>query len=163
MSYFSIHLILSCNCILILFKKKKKKKKKKQEKKTVKSDMLNKSSPKIQQCETLSHEFLSCFILKYTYNPPFGIIVRVFGNGLGDWGSIPGQELPKTQKMVLDAFLLNTQYYKVWIKGKWRNPGKVVAPRYSSYWKGTLQVALNYGWPTYLTYIIQLLPLAAIY
>ena len=26
--------------------------------------------------------------------------------------------IPKTQKMVLDASLLNTQHYKVWIKGK---------------------------------------------
>ena len=42
---------------------------------------------------------------------------RVFTNGLGDWGSIPGQVIPKTQKMVFDAALLNTQYYKVRIKG----------------------------------------------
>ena len=42
----------------------------------------------------------------------------VFADSLGDWGSIPGQVIPKTQKMVLDAALLNTQYYKVWIKGK---------------------------------------------
>ena len=33
---------------------------------------------------------------------------RVFTNGLGDWGSIPAQVIPKTQKMVLDAALLNT-------------------------------------------------------
>ena len=45
-------------------------------------------------------------------------MVRVSANGLGDWGSIPGRVIPKTQKMVLDAFLLDTQYYKVWIKGK---------------------------------------------
>ena len=38
---------------------------------------------------------------------------RVFANGLGNWGSIPGQVIPKTQKMVLDATLLNTQHYKV--------------------------------------------------
>ena len=31
---------------------------------------------------------------------------RVFANGLGDQGSIPGQVIPKTQKMVLDATLL---------------------------------------------------------
>ena len=43
---------------------------------------------------------------------------RVFTNGLGDWGSIPGQVIPKTQKMVLDIALINTQHYKVWIKGK---------------------------------------------
>ena len=38
-------------------------------------------------------------------------MVRVFANGPGDLGS-------KTQKMVLDASLLNTQHYKVQIKGK---------------------------------------------
>ena len=43
---------------------------------------------------------------------------RVFANGLGDLGSIPSQVIPKTQKMVLDASLLNTQQYKVGIKGK---------------------------------------------
>ena len=42
---------------------------------------------------------------------------RVFANGLGDWGSIPAWVIPKTQKMVLDATLLNTQHYKIRIKG----------------------------------------------
>ena len=46
------------------------------------------------------------------------MVVRVFANGLEDLGSIPGQVIPKTQKMVLDASLLNTQYYKVRVKGK---------------------------------------------
>ena len=36
----------------------------------------------------------------------------------GDLGSIPGQVIPKTLKMVLDTSLLNTQQYKVCIKGK---------------------------------------------
>ena len=35
-----------------------------------------------------------------------------------DRGSIPGQVIPKTQKMVLDASLLNTKQYKVGIQGK---------------------------------------------
>ena len=43
---------------------------------------------------------------------------RVFANSPGDWGSIPGPVTPKTQKMVLDVTLLNTQHYKVRIKGK---------------------------------------------
>ena len=38
--------------------------------------------------------------------------------GLGDWGSISGWVLPKTQKMVLDTSLLKTQHYKVRFKGK---------------------------------------------
>ena len=43
---------------------------------------------------------------------------RVFANGPGDLGSIPGRDIPKTPKMVLDAALLNTQHYKVRINGK---------------------------------------------
>ena len=50
---------------------------------------------------------------------------RVFANGLGVLGSIPGQVIPKTQKMVLDATLLNTQHYKVRVK--WSNTEKGVA------------------------------------
>ena len=36
----------------------------------------------------------------------------------GDQGSIPGWIIPKTQKMVLDATLFNTQHYKVRNKDK---------------------------------------------
>ena len=43
---------------------------------------------------------------------------RVFTTGPRDRGSIQGRVISKTQKMVLDAALLNTQYYKVQIKGK---------------------------------------------
>ena len=42
-------------------------------------------------------------------------MVRVFAHGPGDLCSIPDQVIPKTQKMVLDASLINTQ---VRIKGK---------------------------------------------
>ena len=42
----------------------------------------------------------------------------MFTNSPRDWGSIPGQVIPKTQKMVLDSALLNTQHYKIRIKGK---------------------------------------------
>ena len=47
-----------------------------------------------------------------------GLVSRVFANGPGDQGSIPGRVIPKTLKMVLDTSLLNTQQYKVRIKGK---------------------------------------------
>ena len=47
-----------------------------------------------------------------------GLVGRVFANGLGDLGSIPGRVIPKTLKMVFDTYLLNTQQYKVHIKGK---------------------------------------------
>ena len=46
------------------------------------------------------------------------MMVRVFANGPGDLASIPGRVITKTQKMVLDAPLPNTQQYKVGIKGK---------------------------------------------
>ena len=39
--------------------------------------------------------------------PDIGLAVRVFANGPVDQGSIPGRVIPKTQKMVLDASLLN--------------------------------------------------------
>ena len=52
----------------------------------------------------------------YVYRA-IGLMSKVFANGLGDQGSIPGQVIPKTQKMVLGVALLNTDSYKVWIKG----------------------------------------------
>ena len=39
----------------------------------------------------------------------FGLVGRVFANGLGDLGSIPGRVIPKTLKMVLDTYLFNAQ------------------------------------------------------
>ena len=43
---------------------------------------------------------------------------RVFANGQGDRASMSGRVIPKIEKMVLDTSLLNTQHYKVCIKGK---------------------------------------------
>ena len=51
-------------------------------------------------------------------NQLIGLMGRVFANGPGDLGSVPGHVIPKTLKMVLDTSLLNTQQYKVRIKGK---------------------------------------------
>ena len=47
-----------------------------------------------------------------------GLIGRVFTNGPGDRGSVPGRVIPKIKKMLFDAALLNIQHYKVQIKGK---------------------------------------------
>ena len=52
------------------------------------------------------------------FHRDIGPAVRVFANGPGDLGSIPGRVIPKTLKMVLDTTLLNTQHYKVRFKGK---------------------------------------------
>ena len=46
------------------------------------------------------------------------LMSRVFANCPGDWGSIPSYIILKTREMVLAAALLNTQHYKVRIKGK---------------------------------------------
>ena len=49
----------------------------------------------------------------------FGLMSGIFADDPGDRGSIPGQVIPKTQKMVPDVALLSTQHYKVRvIKGK---------------------------------------------
>ena len=89
--------------------------------------------------------------------PDIGLAVRVFANGPGDLGSIPGRVIPKTQKMVLDASLLNTQHYKVRIKGKVEQSREGVAPSptpwCSSYRKGSLRVTLNYGRQLYFTWL----------
>ena len=47
-----------------------------------------------------------------------GLVGRVFANGPGHLGLIPGRVIPKTLKMVLYTSLLNTRQYKVHIKGK---------------------------------------------
>ena len=47
-----------------------------------------------------------------------GPVGRVFTNGLGDLGSIRGRIIQNNLKMLLDTSLLNTQNYKVRIKGK---------------------------------------------
>ena len=84
-------------------------------------------------------------------------MVRVFTRCSEDQRSISGQVIPKTQKMILDVSLLNTQNRKVRIKDKWSNPEKGVATSSTncccSYWKGGLWVTLDYSWPIYNIYI----------
>ena len=46
------------------------------------------------------------------------LVGRVFANGPGDLGLIPGRVIPKTLKVVLDTPLLNSQQYKVRIESK---------------------------------------------
>ena len=70
---------------------------------------------------------------------------REVANGPGDIGSIQGRVIPKTLKMVHDASLLNTQQYKVHIKGKVeqsreRNSG-VVAIEKGAFWSPSTTVA----------------------
>ena len=96
----------------------------------------------------------SCYTLKLShcislslYQRDIGTMVSVFSNGLEDQGLIPGWVIPKTQKMLLDTPLLNTQHHKVQIKGKWSKQGREVAPSHmpqcSSNWKGS-QLSANF-------------------
>ena len=81
-------------------------------------------------------------------NRAIGIMVRVFANGPGDWGSIPDQIIPKTKKksyLMPPCLTLSTIRYGPRVK--WSNPGNSVAlsptPRCSSYWKGGLLVTFD--------------------
>ena len=62
-------------------------------------------------CELDKEAEIIKFIIHY-----IGLGVRVFANGPGDLGSIPGRVIPKTQKMVLDASLLSTIRYGLRVK-----------------------------------------------
>ena len=66
------------------------------------------------------------FSQKESSEMPIGIIIWMFIKGPGDRVSIPDRVIRKTQKMVIDAALLNTQHQKVRIKGKWSSSGKGV-------------------------------------
>ena len=54
-------------------------------------------------------------------------MVLELANGLRDRGSITGLVIPKTQKMLSDDSLLNTQHYEVRTKSKRSNPEKGIA------------------------------------
>ena len=79
---------------------------------------------------------------------------RVFAHGPGHRGSSPGRVIQKTLKMVLDTSLLTLRKYKVRIKGKAEQSKErssaLHTSQSSSYWKGSLQVALDYGHQLYL-------------
>ena len=82
----------------------------------------NKSSPYIELEQNLQVQLI-------------GLVGRVFTNGPGDQGSVSGRIIPKTKKMVLDTSLLNTQHYKVCIKGKVeQSRGRGSALPYTSVW-----------------------------
>ena len=74
----------------------------------------------VRECKRANEDRTHLLLLKfkgYIYRH-IALVGRVFANGPGDLGSIPGRIIPKTLKMVLDTSLLNTQQHKVRIKGK---------------------------------------------
>ena len=75
-----------------------------------------------QQPHIQGHIYIYIYIYIYHTHTQtdrqIGLVGRVFTNGPGDLGSTLGPVIPKTLKMVLDTSLLNTQQYKICIKGK---------------------------------------------
>ena len=59
---------------------------------------------------------MKAFIQVFCFH--IGLVGRVFANGPGDLGSIPGRVIRKILKIVLDTSLFNTQLYKLRLKGK---------------------------------------------
>ena len=57
-----------------------------------------------------------------------GLMGRVFVNCPGNWGSIQGRDIPKTQKLVLNTPCLTLSIIKYISRVKWRNLGKGVVP-----------------------------------
>ena len=100
---------------------------------------ISTKSKQFSHCCMVSSTFINLCSIIWFQNRLIGLVGRVFINGLGHLGSIPGRVIPKSLKMVLDTSLLNTQQYKVRI-----NPGKGVAPsltpQCSSYCKRSLLV-----------------------
>ena len=70
------------------------------------------------QLHTCTHAHTHIYIYMYVFNQLMGQVGRVFTNGPGNLGSIPGCVIPETLKMILDTSLLNTKQYKIHIKGK---------------------------------------------
>ena len=77
------------------------------------------------------------------------IISPLFANDPGDLDSIPGHIIPKTLKWYLIPPSLKLSNIRWLSRVKWSSLGKGVAPSAtpwcSSYWKGGLLVALDYG------------------
>ena len=70
------------------------------------------------QINTLGKGMNSLWVKSNTTILLISLVGSVFANGPGDLGSIPGHVILKTLRMELDISLLNTQEYKVRIKGK---------------------------------------------
>ena len=88
------------------------------------------------------------------------LMSRVFPNGLGDWGSILSQVIPKTQKWYSMLPCLTLSITRYWSRVKWSNPRNGVAPFptpwCSSYQKGSRRVTHDSGCQLYLLIFIIL-------
>ena len=73
------------------------------------------------------------------------LMSRVLANGPGDQGLIPGQVIPKNQKLYLMLPCLTLSIIRSVSSVEWINAGNGVTPsptpRWSIYWKGSFRVA----------------------
>ena len=80
------------------------------------------------------YDFKYSYVILIVY---IGLISRVFSNGLGNWGSIPGCVIPKTQKWYLMPPCLTLSIIRKGSRVKRSNPGNGVmrspTPRCGSY------------------------------
>ena len=87
-------------------------------------------------------------IYTHTHKRPLNLSVECSSMAWDIRGSIPGGVIPKTQKWFLIP-CLTLSIIRLVSRVKWINSGKGVEhsfiTRYSSYWKGSLRVALDDG------------------
>ena len=97
--------------------------------------------------------------VKYTIslNRHIGLVGRAFANGPGDLGSVPGHTKCLYKWYLIPPCLTLSKISFV-SRVKWSNPGKGVTssltPWCSSYWKGNLLFALDYGRQLYFIYLL---------
>ena len=100
----------------------------------------------VNASSTTFKKFISSY---YWPLPAQWLVGRVFANGPGDLGSILGHVIPKTLKWYLIPPYITLSNIRYVSRVNWSNPGKGAAPSpttwCSSYWKGSFQVALDYG------------------
>ena len=81
--------------------------------------------------------------------PDISMRVKMFANGPGDLGSMPGRVIPKIQKWYLMPPCLTLSIIRYVSRVKWSNLRKAVAPSptpwCNSYRKGSLRVTLDKG------------------
>ena len=118
---------------------------------------LNEQSPKwdlnwyitLVLCKTPTKRKGLVSITKLEVLQAIGLMSRVFANGPGDRGSIPGQVIPKTQKCYLMQPCLWLSIIRYGSRVKWSNAVNGVAPSStpwcSIYRKGSHQVVLDEG------------------
>ena len=82
--------------------------------------------------------------------PDIGKMVRVFANGAGDLVQSQLESYQRLKKWYLMLPCLTLSIIRYRSRIKWSNPWKGIVPSptlwCSSYWKGGLQVILDYGW-----------------